>query len=100
MKDIISLVVCVILSIVIGWLGADAFVNKEPTLHSLSMLCAAIGGMLMVAVSLLFKIKDLLSQNATSSLHSEVLEEVKKTGKTVANIVKSQAELLTDLANK
>jgi hypothetical protein len=100
MRDIITNILFVILSMVIGWFGADAFMNKEPTLHTLSILCAAIGGVLIIGVSLLFKIKDQLDQGDTSSFHTEVLEELKKSTKTVHGIVKSQADLLTDLASK
>jgi hypothetical protein len=100
MKDIILTVVYLVLSVFMAWAGVVAVMDKEPSLHTLTVLCAAIGGLLIVAVSLLFAIKDAILQGDASILHSELLEEIKKGHKNVHNIVKSQAELLTEIASK
>lgn len=100
MKNVIAHIAFVVLSGMIGYNAVALMIAKEPSLHSFALLLGAMGGILILGVSKVFEIEFLLRDNNAASSHNELLDEIKKGYKSVANIVKAQADLLTEISKR
>lgn len=99
MKEFHRLLVSILFVVcagVVGYQAGDVFTSHELTIHSLTVLCGAIGFLAIIITDRVFFIAREFEKN--SLMQEKILLALNDSNQTVANIVKAQADLLSEAA--